>query len=264
MPHFIGCVAAIPIKNKDAYRQHTDSLAPYFKEIGTNYLLEYWENDIPDGKITDFRRSVLAQAGEAIVFSLLEFPDKATADSSYQKMAENEEVRRLETEMPFDGKRMIFGGFTPLTEAPTALDAGYMDVSLLAVPFSNRDAYEQQARHAARIFKEHGALQVAEAWGDSLPNGTLTDFFRAVQATEQENVALSWVQWPSKKARDEGWQKIWADPRMEQIGASSLYDHQRRVFGGFTPFTIPERHSSISKIQHRFGPAGLYPDIQAG
>ena len=88
------------------------------------------------------------------------------------------------------------------------------------------------ADKAVPVFKEYGATRVVECWGDDLPNGEQTDFKRAVKADEGETVVFSWVEWPSKTARDEASPKIMADPRM-QPSDDMPFDGKRLIFGGF-------------------------------
>jgi len=107
----------------------------------------------------------------------------------------------------------------------------YIDGTLCAVPKANKDAYIAFAREVGAIFKEHGATALIDNWGDDLPAGTQTDFYKAVQATEDEAVVLSWVVWPDKAVRDAAWEKIMADPRMQN--AKMPYDGKRMIYGGF-------------------------------
>lgn len=109
----------------------------------------------------------------------------------------------------------------------------YIDGYVVPVPAGNKDAYRAVAIDAAAVFKECGASQVVECWGDDVPDGKVTDFRRAVAAEAGENVVFSWIVWPSKAARDAGMQKAMADPRM-QPGASPMpFDGKRMIFGGF-------------------------------
>ena len=115
-----GFVIAVPKANKDRFVAHAEEADPIFLELGATRILECWEEDVPDGKLTDFRRAVQATADEAVVFSWMEWPDKATCDAGMAKMmAPDFKDPRMNPEtnpMPFDGKRMIFGGFQPIVE----------------------------------------------------------------------------------------------------------------------------------------------------
>lgn len=120
MTYVSGFVLAVPKANKDRFIAHAESADPIFTEMGATRILECWEDDVPDGKLTDFRRAVQATADEAVVFSWMEWPDKATCDAAMAKMmAPDFKDPRMDPEknpMPFDGKRMIFGGFSPVVE----------------------------------------------------------------------------------------------------------------------------------------------------
>lgn len=115
----------------------------------------------------------------------------------------------------------------------------YVDGFVAAVPIANRDAYRKHAEDAAQMFKEHGALQVAECWGDDVPEGKLTSFAMAVQSKADETVVFSWVVWPSKEARNAGWAKLMADPRMQFDRNPPPFDGKRLIYGGFIPIVGP-------------------------
>lgn len=108
----------------------------------------------------------------------------------------------------------------------------YVDGFVLAVPTANRDRYRKLAEMAAQVFKDHGALEVVECWGDDVPEGKVTSFSMAVQRKPEESVVFSWITWPSRAVRDEGMKKSMADPRM-QPGSDMPFDGQRMIFGGF-------------------------------
>lgn len=110
----------------------------------------------------------------------------------------------------------------------------YVDGFVIPVPAGGKDAYLKMARMAAPIFREHGALQVVECWGDDLPVGKTTDFRTAVKAEEGETVVFSWITWPSKEARDAGNAKVMADPRMQPDEDGMPFDGKRLIMGGFT------------------------------
>jgi uncharacterized protein YbaA (DUF1428 family) len=111
----------------------------------------------------------------------------------------------------------------------------YIDGYVLAVPSANKDKYREIATKSAKVFKDHGALHVVEAWGDDVPQGKVTSFPMAVKCAENEKVVFSWVMWPSRSARDVGMPKVMADPRMKFDSSAMPFDGQRMIFGGFEP-----------------------------
>lgn len=233
MSYVTGFVAAVPAANKEAYRKHATEAVALFRELGVARMVEAWGDDVPDGKVTDFKGAVKAQPGEVIVFSWHEYASREAAEAANQKMMNDPRMSALGATMPFDGQRMIFGGFAPLIDERTTAPMGYVDGALVAVPAGNKNAYRELAVRQAAVIREHGATRVVEAWGDFVPDGKLTDFKRAVKATGDEQVVFCWVEWPSKAVRDAAWPKVFADPRMHP--GHLPYDGGRRVHGGFTP-----------------------------
>jgi uncharacterized protein YbaA (DUF1428 family) len=114
MTYVEGFIVAVPKANRDLYRSHASGAAHLFHEFGATRMVEAWANDVPDGKVTDFRRAVKAEPGEKIVFSWVIWDDAAAAAEGQAKMMADPRMEQFGTEMPFDGKRMIFGGFEPL------------------------------------------------------------------------------------------------------------------------------------------------------
>ena len=111
-----GFVLAVPEGNKEAYKDIAEKFWEIAKDYGARSQVECWEADVPDGKTTDFRRAVKIEDGEKVVFSWVTWDDKATADASHDKMMEDPRMEAMgdPSTMPFDGKRMIYGGFEPL------------------------------------------------------------------------------------------------------------------------------------------------------
>jgi uncharacterized protein YbaA (DUF1428 family) len=109
----------------------------------------------------------------------------------------------------------------------------YVDGFVTAVPTANRDRYYKHAADVALIFKEYGALKLVECWGDDVPEGKLTSFSIAVQRQPDETVVFSWVTWPDKKTRDDGWAKIMGDARMQPDVNPMPFDGKRMIYGGF-------------------------------
>lgn len=113
-----GFLIAVPHANKQKFIEHAKSGDSVFMELGATRVLECWNDDVPNGKVTDFRRAVKANDDEAVVFSWIEWPDKTTRDAGMAKMMELMKTDpRMNPEtnpMPFDGQRLIFGGFSPV------------------------------------------------------------------------------------------------------------------------------------------------------
>ena len=233
MTYISGFVIPVPTGNKDKYKDMVDRSASLFKGYGVLRLMEAWDDDVPDGEVTDFRRAVEARDDEVVVFSWHEYPDKATADAANTRMMSDPAMEAMGRDMPFDGARMIYGGFEGLFERGTKGRPGYVDGSLIPVKTSSKDDYRALLERQAAVFEELGATRFVDAWGDDVPEGKLTDFRKAVNAGPDETVVFSFIEWPSKAARDAGWPKVYDDPRMHEDGSPG--DESRRVFGGFVP-----------------------------
>ena len=233
MTYVQGFVLAVPTANKDRFRKHADEFAPLFREFGATRLVENWGDDVPEGKVTDFRGAVKAEKGEDVVFSWLEYPSKEARDAANEKMRSDARMM-AGGDPPFDGKRMILGGFDSIVEEKGEGATGYADGFVLPVPEGKKQAYTEMAQKAASVFREYGATRVVEAWGDDVPDGQVTDFRRSVKAEEGENVVFSWIEWPSKQARDEAWPRLMEDERMKPDLANMPFDGKRMFWGGFS------------------------------
>ena len=110
----------------------------------------------------------------------------------------------------------------------------YIDGFVIAVPTANKEKFRQHGETIDQLFRKHGASQVIEAWGDDVPQGETTDFYKAVKAKADETIVFSWVFWPDKTTRDTGNEKIMAE--MEAMGdeaANMPFDGKRMIYGGF-------------------------------
>jgi uncharacterized protein YbaA (DUF1428 family) len=120
MSYIDGFLIAVPTANKRKFIDHAKLADSVFKELGATRILECWGDDVPDGKVTDFRKAVRAQDDETVVFSWIEWPDKATRDAAMRRMEDlmktDDRFSPEKNPMPFDGKRLIYGGFAPVVE----------------------------------------------------------------------------------------------------------------------------------------------------
>jgi uncharacterized protein YbaA (DUF1428 family) len=233
MTYFEGFVVPVPEANKDAYRKSAADAAPIFQDLGVSRHFEAWDSDVPEGKVTDFRKAVDAKPDEKVVFSWFEYPDKATRDATNEKMRSDERMKELGANMRFDGKRMIMGGFDAIVEEGGGA-GGYTDGFVVPVPEGKAEAYRELASKMAKVFRQHGANRVVEALSDDVPKGEVTDFYRAVKAEEGEKVVFSFIEWPDKATRDEAWKKIMADESLKPEG-DMPFSGQRMFWGGFEP-----------------------------
>lgn len=115
MSYIDGFVIAVPTADKQKFIEHANNSDTIFTEMGATRVIECWGDDVPEGSVTDFRKAVQAKEDETVVFSWVEWPDKMTRDAAMAKMmSEDFSDERMDPQknpMPFDGKRMIFGGF---------------------------------------------------------------------------------------------------------------------------------------------------------
>lgn len=112
MSYVQGFLIPVPEKNKAAYVAMAERGWPLFKEYGALGMVEGWGHDVPDGEVTSFPMAVKKTADETVVFSWIMWPDKATMDRCMTSMQTDPRwAEMMSGEMPFDGKRMMFGGF---------------------------------------------------------------------------------------------------------------------------------------------------------
>ena len=231
MSYIDGFVIPVGKADQAKVTDHALGIDKFFLEYGATRVVECWADDVPEGKVTDFRRAVQANDGETALFSWIEWPDKVTRDAAMKAMETNEAM--MAEPMPFDGKRMIFGGFEPIVNERAGGTTGYVDGFVAPVTPANKDAYVAMAQKAAGKFLAYGALRSSENWGEDVPDGTVTDFKRSVLAEGDENVVFSWVEWPDKATRDAGWGKLMAEPSMQP--GEMPFDGKRMFWGGFKP-----------------------------
>ena len=231
MSYFEGFILPVPEANKDAFRNHANQVAAIVRDLGVERQVEAWADNVEHGKVTDFYRAVDAGDGETVVFAWFEYPSKTARDSANDKFRTDPRMAELGTDVPFDGKRMILGGFEAIVEEGEA-GGSYTDGFVVPVPEGKRDAYRALAAKMAKVFRQHGATRVVEAISDDVAKGEVTDFYRAVKAEDGERIVFSFIEWPDKAARDEAWQKIMADDGMKPDDEMP-FDGKRMFWGGF-------------------------------
>ncbi|MGY8904563.1 MAG: DUF1428 domain-containing protein [Burkholderiales bacterium] len=117
MNYLDGFVAAVPLANKAAFLKHATDAAVLFKEYGALSVVESWGDDVADGKLTSFPMAVKLEAGEVVVFSWIQWPSKAVRDGAWEKIMADPRMNAENNPMPFDGKRMVYGGFQVIMAA---------------------------------------------------------------------------------------------------------------------------------------------------
>jgi uncharacterized protein YbaA (DUF1428 family) len=231
MTYIMGCVIPIVRKDRERFVEQARAAVSLFREFGAQSVVDAVGDDVPEGKVTDFYRAVEASADEMVGFGWISWPDAAAREAGEAKMMSDPRMNM--SDMAFDGKRMIFGGFEPVVDEGKGGPFGYVDGFVLAVPTANRDVFVKHCRDAAPLFLDNGATRHVECWGVDVPDGKVTDFRRAVKATPDETVCFSWIEWPDKATRDAGQKAVAA--RMEQGMEDNPmpFDGKRMIWGGF-------------------------------
>jgi uncharacterized protein YbaA (DUF1428 family) len=116
MPYVDGYVIPVPKANREAYRRLAERAAPIFKAHGALSVVECWGDDVPEGKVTSFPMAVKSSAEEVVVFSWIVWPSKAARDAGNAAAMVDPRMKH-DGEMPFDDKRMIYGGFEVMLQA---------------------------------------------------------------------------------------------------------------------------------------------------
>lgn len=117
MNYVDGFLVPVPTARKAQYVEMAEKAAVIFKEFGALSIVECWEDDVPEGKVTSFPMSVKRQDDESVVFSWITWPSKEVRDIGMQKVMDDPRMKPDHDTMPFDGRRMIFGGFVPVVVA---------------------------------------------------------------------------------------------------------------------------------------------------
>lgn len=244
MTYIDGFVIPVPAGSREKFVDHATRADTVFMEEGASRILECWQDNVAKGHTTDFFGAVDAQEDEAVAFSWIEWSDKAARQQGMGRVEElfktDDRLSPDNNPMPFDGKRMIYGGFQPIVEEGTATPGAYVQGFIVPVPEGNKEAYRDAALAMWGIMKDYGAKRVVEAWQDDVPAGKQTDFFRSVKAEAGEVVVFSFIEWESREVCDAAHEKMMQDERMKAFmegnpGAPMPFDGKRMVYGGFTP-----------------------------
>lgn len=227
-----GFVTAIPAANRQTFLDHTKKAVRVFQKFGAGRIVDTWSDDVPKGETTDFYRAVQAKDDEVIGFGWIEYADRATRDAASERMMSDASASEI-GDMPFDGKRMIFGGFEPVVDEGDGGKAGYIEGFVGAVPTANKEKFIVHAATAAPLFLRAGATRVVECWGADVTEGKVTDFYRSVKAKDDESIIFSWVEWPDKATRTAGQEALFAEMDTHMKDNPMPFDAKRVIFGGF-------------------------------
>lgn len=116
MNYVDGFIVAVPTAKRAEYEAYARNAAAMFKEHGALRVVECWGDDVPEGKLTSFGLAVKREADEVVVFSWLEWPDKASRDAGWERLMKDPRMDPKNNPMPCDGKRLIYGGFAGLVD----------------------------------------------------------------------------------------------------------------------------------------------------
>jgi uncharacterized protein YbaA (DUF1428 family) len=116
MSYVDGFMAPVPSANRDEYLKHCKDAAAVFKDYGATRVVETWADDVPEGKITSMPMAVKLEKDEVVVFSWVVWPSKAVRDAGWEKIMADTRMQPDRAPMPFDGKRMIYGGFNVILD----------------------------------------------------------------------------------------------------------------------------------------------------
>ncbi len=116
MSYVDGFLVPVPHGAKEKYRAMAETMAGKLLDLGALSVTEGWGDDLQRGKVTDFFMAVKAEDDENVVFSFVTWPSKELRDAGWEKLMADPEMQPGMQDMPFDGKRMFWGGFTPIVE----------------------------------------------------------------------------------------------------------------------------------------------------
>jgi uncharacterized protein YbaA (DUF1428 family) len=238
MTYIEGFVIPVPTANRDKFIEHARTTDEMFMKNGALRVVEGWQADVSRGKVTDFFGAVDAREDESVAFAWIEWANKAARESgmaAVNALFETDPRWNAENNpVPFDGGRMIYGGFQPIVEEGARQRGGYIQGFIVPVPEAKKEAYRKMAQDAWPFFRKHGARRLVEGWPDDVPHGRQTDFYRAVKTEPGEIALFSFIEWESRDACDEAAEAMQNDPEMT-MPDEMPFDGMRMIFGGFAP-----------------------------
>jgi len=116
MAYVDGFVVAVPTANRETYRKFAEEVATVFREYGALRVVECWGDDVPDGEVTSFPMAVKLEEDESVVFAWILWPSRAVRDEGMKKVMADPRGQPDSRPMPFDGRRMIYGGFETIVD----------------------------------------------------------------------------------------------------------------------------------------------------
>jgi uncharacterized protein YbaA (DUF1428 family) len=248
MTYFEGFIVPVPEANKDAYLKHASAFAPLVQQVGVRRMVESWDSDVPEGKVTDFRKAVDAKPDEKIVFSWFEYPSRQERDAANEKFMSDPRMEEMGANMPFDGKRMIMGGFDAIVEEGSP-GGSYTDGFIVPVIDGKaRRLSSASASKMAKVFRQHGASRVIESIADDVNHGQVTDFYRAVKAEDGETVVFRSSNGPTIDPRqclaaDHGRRESEAAGRHALSGPRMFWGGSKDCRHGWAQATTPQARS---------------------
>ena len=231
MTYFEGFVVPVPEANEGAYRKHSADFAPVLQGAGVKRMVETWESDVPEGKLTDFRKAVDARPAEKIVFSWFEYPDRQARDAANAKMMSDPRMAEMGKDMPFDGKRMIMGGFDAIVDEGSA-GGGYTDGWVVPVPSSKRDAYRELASKNAELLPRIWGDTDRRGVGRRRQQGRSHRLLPRGQSRRRRERRVRFDRMAGQADPRFGLGKIMKDERMQPQGEMP-FNGQRMFWGGF-------------------------------
>ena len=236
MTYFEGFIVPVPEANKDSYQEARDRFAPMVQEFGVGRMVESWDSDVPEGKVTDFRKAVDAKPDEKIVFSWFEYPSKQARDAANQKMMSDPRMADMGSDMPFDGKRMVMGGFDAIVEegsgGGTYTDGFVVPVpEPIATPIASWPRKSQGLPRAWRDARDRDARRRRPTMARS-PTSTA----RCRPRTAKRSPSPS-SNGPTRRPATRPGRRSWRTDRMQHGG--DVFEGNRMFWGGFDKSSTP-------------------------